>query len=122
MMFSRLVLQVPIPPIPPTPPTVIYSGGAEQIPAAVVPMLGIIFGTIMVMVLGYPIIKAIIRRSERKYQVPAVPADITQRLERIEQAVEAIAIEVERVSEAQRFLTKLQSEARLPQGAPLDRA
>lgn len=32
------------------------------------------------------------------------------RLERIEQAVEAIAIEVERVSEGQRFVTKLMSE------------
>ncbi|MDB4905834.1 MAG: hypothetical protein JWO05_618 [Gemmatimonadetes bacterium] len=122
MITSSLLLQVPIPPVPPVPPMhVVYSGG-EQIPGAVIPMLGIIFGTITCMVLGYPIIKAIIRRSERKYQVPAVPADITQRLERIEQAVEAIAIEVERVSEAQRFLTKLQSEARLPQGVPVDRA
>lgn len=34
------------------------------------------------------------------------------RLERIEQAVEAIAIEVERVSEGQRFVTKLMSEAK----------
>jgi hypothetical protein len=32
---------------------------------------------------------------------------IDQRLERIEQAVEAIAIEMERVSEGQRFTTKL---------------
>ena len=34
------------------------------------------------------------------------------RLERIEQAVDAIAIEVERISEAQRFTTKLMSEGR----------
>jgi hypothetical protein len=39
-----------------------------------------------------------------------VPGD--QRLERLEQAVESIAIEVERISEGQRFLTKLQTENR----------
>jgi hypothetical protein len=42
------------------------------------------------------------------------------RLERIEQAVDAIAVEVERISEGQRFTTKLLSEGRgnaLPSGA-----
>jgi hypothetical protein len=48
---------------------------------------------------------------------PARPADheSSARLERIEQAVDAIAIEVERVSEAQRFHTKLLGEG---QGIP----
>jgi hypothetical protein len=35
---------------------------------------------------------------------------IDQRLERLEQGVEAIAIEIERVTEGQRFVTKLLSE------------
>ena len=39
-----------------------------------------------------------------------IPPETAGRLERIEQAVEAIAIEVERVSEGQRFVTKLMSE------------
>jgi hypothetical protein len=38
------------------------------------------------------------------------PAESTQRLERIEQAIEAVAIEVERISEGQRFVTRLLSE------------
>lgn len=44
-------------------------------------------------------------------------ATISGRLERIEAAVDAIAVEVERISEAQRFSARLQSEkapARLP--------
>lgn len=41
-----------------------------------------------------------------------IPPETAGRLERIEQAVEAIAIEVERVSEGQRFVTKLMSEAK----------
>jgi hypothetical protein len=46
-------------------------------------------------------------------QVPGVPVRDPaqeQRLARIESAVEAIAIEVERISEGQRFTTKLLSE------------
>lgn len=41
-----------------------------------------------------------------------IAPETSGRLERIEQAVEAIAVEVERVSEGQRFVTKLMSEAR----------
>lgn len=41
-----------------------------------------------------------------------LPAEASGRLERIEQAVEAIAVEVERVSEGQRFVTKLLSDSK----------
>jgi hypothetical protein len=42
-------------------------------------------------------------------------AESTQRLERIEQAIEAVAIEVERISEGQRFVTRVLTEGnRLP--------
>ncbi|HEV7993411.1 MAG TPA: hypothetical protein VGP25_16415 [Gemmatimonadaceae bacterium] len=41
---------------------------------------------------------------------PAITSDSSQRLERMEQAMDAIAIEVERVSEGQRFVTRLLSE------------
>lgn len=42
----------------------------------------------------------------------AQDAAATQRMERMEQGIEGIAIEVERVSEAQRFLTRLLTESR----------
>jgi len=41
---------------------------------------------------------------------PALPDESARRLERLEQGVDAIAIEVERISEGQRFVTKLLSE------------
>jgi hypothetical protein len=41
---------------------------------------------------------------------PMIDAAIEERLERIEQAVDSIALEVERVSEGQRFTTRLLSE------------
>jgi hypothetical protein len=40
----------------------------------------------------------------------ALPADVAGRLERIEHAVDAVAVEVERIAEGQRFTTKLLSE------------
>jgi len=46
-----------------------------------------------------------------------LPAESAQRLERLEHGVEAIAIEVERISEGQRFVTRLLSEAQAPVGA-----
>ena len=48
-------------------------------------------------------------RSRRGVTPPELAA-IEQRLARIEQAVDAIAVETERISEGQRFTTKLLSE------------
>jgi hypothetical protein len=43
---------------------------------------------------------------------PSIPSETAHRLERMEQAMDAIAIEVERVSEGQRFMTRILSEGR----------
>jgi hypothetical protein len=59
----------------------------------------------------------LLRFARRIWRGPARPAltDSTQRLERIEQALEAVAIEVERISEGQRFVTRVLTEGnRLP--------
>jgi hypothetical protein len=51
------------------------------------------------------------RRWKRRTRAgqPQLGSDASQRLERLEQGMEAIAIEIERVSEGQRFVTKLLS-------------
>jgi hypothetical protein len=78
-------------------------------PHFLIPILGIVAGTTMTIVLLYPFVRAFARRLEP--QDPSrVPGDVTARLARIEAAVESIAIEVERISESQRFLMKLQAE------------
>ena len=66
-----------------------------------------------VMVVGWPLARAFGRRIERRGDVPAAPTAMAEQLQRIEQAVEAISIEVERISESQRFMARVQS-----QGAP----
>ena len=69
------------------------------------------FTTIVIIALGIPFIRALSKRWERSAQLPAPPSpEITARLERIEQAVDAVAIEVERIAEAQRFAVKLMAE------------
>lgn len=58
------------------------------------------------------------RRWKRGGSVAALPAQLggesAQRLERLENGMEAIAIEIERVSEGQRFVTRLLSESQPP--------
>jgi len=60
---------------------------------------------------------AIARRLEGKPASVSLSPDLASRLERIEQAVDSVAIEVERISEGQRFTTKLLNE-RSPARAP----
>jgi hypothetical protein len=84
-------------------------------------MIGIVFGTTLTAILLYPFVRVLAKRMEPKNREQVSP-DITLRLARIEAAVESIAVEVERISESQRFLTKLQSDRPLPPGnSPLDR-
>lgn len=61
-------------------------------------------GTIITSVL---IIAIALTRRRTRAADPGALQQIAQRLERIEQAVDSIAIEVERVSEGQRFTAKI---------------
>lgn len=62
-------------------------------------------------VLVATVTQAIIRlRATRHAGGASITPQIDQRLERMEQAIESIAVEVERISEAQRFTAKLLSD------------
>ena len=66
---------------------------------------------IVALVLGVPIVRVMTKRIERQATAPVpIPADVVARLERIEQSIDAVALEVERIAEGQRFTTKLLSE------------
>jgi len=69
------------------------------------------FVTCAVIVVGWPISRALGRRFERRGSTPLLDTSVAEQLQRIEQAVEAVAIEVERISESQRFLAKLQEKS-----------
>jgi hypothetical protein len=81
------------------------------IPRFVFPNLAVPAVSMLMMVLALPISIAWAKRIVRRTPRPApVPSDVTLRLDRIEQAVDTIAIEVERISEGQRFVTRLMAE------------
>jgi hypothetical protein len=72
---------------------------------------------LVTIVLGLPIVRLITKWLEPRPIPPRELSTIDRRLEKIEAAVDAIALEVERISESQRFTARLQSEqqsARLP--------
>ncbi|HKR09347.1 MAG TPA: hypothetical protein VJS39_09170 [Gemmatimonadaceae bacterium] len=70
------------------------------------------FATACVLGIGVPLARAYARKMDSQSKNPSVPLEVTSRLERMEQAIEAVAIEVERISEGQRFTTRLLSEGR----------
>ena len=83
-------------------------GGGDVAMAAVI--LGITSGTLI------SLARIFTRRLETRDKARAMPSNVDERLLRIEQAVDAIAIEVERMSESQRFTSKVLAE-RLPPAA-----
>jgi hypothetical protein len=82
-----------------------------DIPPEVVDIVGMLtFGTAAVLILR-PLMRAFANRFERRGAPPtALPPEVTAHMERLEQAIEAVAIEVERISEGQRFTTKVLAE------------
>lgn len=66
------------------------------------------FGTVVIVTLGVPLVRAYVRRQDA--QTALNMPQIDERLSRIENAIEAMSIEVERVSEGQRFVTRLLAE------------
>jgi hypothetical protein len=69
-----------------------------------IPILAIACAPIIA--IGMPIARAYARRLESR-PTAAIPSDVSARLERMEQAIDSIAVEVERISEGQRFTTRL---------------
>ena len=91
-------------------------------PAVVIPSVSIVSLTLLL-----PLAIGWARRISRRAPAPPpISSDVTTRLERIEQAVDSIAIEVERVSEGQRYVTKIMAgrpaSAASNAGPPADQA
>ncbi|MCE9601699.1 MAG: hypothetical protein K8S21_05705 [Gemmatimonadetes bacterium] len=81
-------------------------------------LMTLVFGTSIVIVLGLPLVRAYIRRQERAHALPPGEGERDQRLARIESSIETMAVEIERISEGQRFVTKLLAEREAPKAIP----
>ncbi|WP_434478876.1 hypothetical protein [Gemmatimonas sp.] len=73
------------------------------------------------MPIAIAVARLIWKRTTTRPEAATTPDD-ARRLERVEQAVDTIAVEMERMSEGQRYVTKLLAERRAePVAAPLER-
>jgi hypothetical protein len=106
----------PLPPLPPEPPDIPLPPDLDPfqvvptLPPSVVIIALSFFAMLVLIAVGIPIARAFARRMDRQALEPPRNPEIFARLDNIERAVESIAIEVERISEGQRYTTKLFTE------------
>jgi hypothetical protein len=121
LKVERIQATTPTPPTPPTAPTAPTTyvtvppfayGPQEGIPQQVVDISIAFFLTVAFIIVGLPLARAFARRMDRRSGTAQIPQEVTSQLGQISQAVDAIALEVERISEGQRFTTRLLSEQR----------
>jgi hypothetical protein len=74
--------------------------------------IGGFFFTTIVLAIGVPLVRSYVRRKDAELRQPAPISDA--RLARMEAAIESMAVEVERISEGQRFVTKLLAQREQP--------
>ncbi len=77
------------------------------------------FSTVIIVTLGFPLVRSWTKRKEM--EPPKILFQLEERLARMETSIDAMAVEIERVSESQRFVTKLMSEREQPKALPSDR-
>jgi hypothetical protein len=99
--------------------TTIIPGGTppgEQIPPQAVDMAYGFFFTVAAIIILLPLARALARKMDRRSAQAQVPPEVSAQLEHLNRAVDAIALEVERISEGQRFTTRLLTDQREPAG------
>ena len=79
-----------------------------------------VMGGLFIVFVLMPIALAFSRRLWRRgaATTPALPADVNDRLRAIEHAVESVAVEVERIGEGQRFMSRVFTERGGPNAEP----
>lgn len=104
---------VPEVPTPPAFPTISINGRPfdRDMPPRVKDVSIAFFIMFAVIIIGRPIMRAIGKRIEAGAQPPArIPPEMQAQMQQLIQSVDAIAIEVERISEGQRFAAKILAE------------
>ncbi|HEX5409988.1 MAG TPA: hypothetical protein VFW89_09495 [Gemmatimonadaceae bacterium] len=91
-----------VPPAPPPP--------MDTIPPQAVDLAIAFFIMIAAIAIFTPLMRAIGRRLERSAPPPALDAGLASQLQRIENTVDSMSVEIERISEAQRYMARLQTD------------
>ena len=85
-------------------------GPFHDVPPQVFDLVLAFFFMIAFISVGTAVARAFGRRADNRPVQAAANPELASQLQRIEHAVEAMAIEVERISEAQRYMARLESE------------
>lgn len=81
------------------------------IPPQVVPLTAMTLAMVVVIFVGWPLARAFARRLDRKAELGTVRAgDLQPQIRQLQESLDAMAVELERISEAQRFQAKLMAE------------
>ena len=86
--------------------------GENTIPPQAVDISIAFFLTVAAIIIGLPLARAFARRMDRRGGTAPISNEIASQLNHLNQAVDAIALEVERISEGQRFTARLLSDER----------
>ncbi len=82
----------------------------DVIPRGVVQMTYSVSAAFVLVIVGFPLARAFARWLDRRGAANRVSSDVQQRLDAMDRNIDTIAVELERVSEGQRFTAKLLSE------------
>ncbi len=97
-----------------------FDGGPFQSLNMNLTPIGILFTLFVLAPIALTMARAIWRRGSLTKHESAIERENAERLARLEQAVDTIAVEMERVSEGQRFVTRLLSDAQKRDHARLE--
>lgn len=83
----------------------------EAILRQVTPIVGMSLSMVVAIFIGWPLARAFARRIERRAEVGTMrAADLQPQIRQLQESIDTMAVELERISEAQRFQAKLMSE------------
>jgi hypothetical protein len=93
---------------------IIRQGGPSDIgiPPQVEDISIAFFFTVAAIIIFLPLARAFARRMDRRSAGAQIPPEVSAQLDHLNRAVDAIALEVERISENQRFTTRLLTDQR----------
>lgn len=84
-----------------------------------IPIVGMTLAMIVVIFVGWPIARAYARRLDRRTELGTVrAADLQPQIRQLQESLDTMAVELERISESQRFQAKLMAER--PQALPVE--
>jgi hypothetical protein len=76
-----------------------------------IPIMGIVLSMVVFLTVGWPLARAFARRLDKRAELGMIKAsDVLPQIQQLQESVDAMAVELERISEAQRYQAKLMSE------------